>query len=240
MRSTETQRRFRKQMAQIEKKNKGQSESPYDYYLHRGKNRGFKKTGSRVAGTVAVFLIIVLVAWIYNNREGADPTPLPIANPGPVPATHGERLVPAGEATLLQSLGRYNIQMGEAMEAIGAYHATPHNQRDLHGYRQALLNGMSVSAEIESGIDGLQVPSELSGLAQIAKECTLHSGQACSSYLDYLATGKSSDIEKGNHFLSTAGQRSTDYQAELCRYLKENGYKHEVADGGRVQYWHSR
>ncbi|RJX16694.1 MAG: hypothetical protein C4575_14770 [Desulforudis sp.] len=62
-------------MAEIERKNRQKGESPYDYHLHRGKNRSFKRAGAGIGGSLIVFMVIVLVVCSVG---GWDATTSPL------------------------------------------------------------------------------------------------------------------------------------------------------------------
>lgn len=58
------------------------------------------------------------------------------------------------------------------------------------------------------------------------------------AYQESTESGRNSDIDRANTLLSSAAQKTTDIQAELLRYLVDNGYRHEV-DGSSIRYWYS-
>ena len=233
MKPTETQRRFRKQMAEIERKNREKGENPLDYHLHRGKSRSFRKAGPGIGGSLLVLMLIVAFVWSVGGKSTDVPLTVNRHIAGP-----GEHGVPSYEAPVLNALNHNHDRLSAALDRISVYHQVPWEQRDEIGYQQALTDGVTLCAEVESALSGLSVPTKLDALAQMTGEYAALCRQVFVDYLDSIESGRSSDIDRGNRLISDAAHTTTNLQTELLKYLKDNGYKHEV-DGTTIWYWYS-
>lgn len=243
MRQTETQKRFKEQMKEIENE-------PSLYDNSRAGNPFHRQTVS-IFGVIALVLVVGLVFKTYSGRKlvteipyksATDISSASVEKNGSFPSStvNQKGLIPKAESQLINKLFAAEQEVNNNWSAVSKFHRVKWESRDIKGYKQALINAIASCDIILIELDSITDKGHFEQLFLIVKEQITNSRLAFKYYLNYIGSKDASDIELGNNYLQLVNQNGDQRKIKFREILDQNGYRYEVDENGSIKYWISQ
>ena len=184
--------------------------SPYDN--SRNGNPFYKQT----TGKITVFILLILLAiaarkYVLSGSNKNNPNDLPrqvvsTLLPGTnisQTSTNSVGNISFNDSLKLDKLHAYQQDINLCWSEITKHHKVPWKSRNISGYKEALIKGITLCNELNVKLDMLEPTGEFAPLFLNEKEYVFNSGLSFKYYLDYVNTKNKSDIELGNRYLNS-------------------------------------
>lgn len=231
MRLTETQKNFRKQMAEINKQ-KG------NIYDNPRKTNPFARAKNG-KGTLVIFSIILLVStFIYlKNNQINNFKQSQMAYSGIPVIQSSQGAMPNNYADFLMQLDQNKPQFDSIAMQILQMHQIPVEQRDVNKYQNLLINGVKVCRDWQNAISKVEPVGPFQALIAQRRHYLFVQSLAYEYYLDYTYSNNITDLDKAKHFSEQANEAGAAFQQHLIEVLKQEKYQYEITPDG-VRYWY--
>lgn len=235
---TPTQRNFKKQMKEIEK-SKGKKRDIY------GESKKTVKFSSPVyrqnsfSRPLAIIITLLLFIGPYFLSGQGIKLNVPSFRQNRINLTSDEKPMSKKYAFFLQKLDQLDSSLDEVNKKINIFHQMNYNQMDKKLYMETLLDGITITQDCSTKLAKTKPIDIFQSLYELKSDIYNNKNLAFKHYLNYANNNNKSDLDIANKYNQLSVANNEKYQDELLKVLKEQKFKHEVHEDGRIRYWYS-
>lgn len=226
MKLTETQKKFREQMKEINEKNTS---------IYTNPRKGNPFHNQKVSGIGVFFIIVILIFTFQSLRNRSIPSSS--TQLVPVSSSTVQGAIPRKYVKDLTQADTYLQEINKITKSLRVFHKQPEQQRDMGQYQKLLIELIAACNKIQSELQNNESTEMFGSLYPILKETTFNLGYSLKYYLDASSSGNNSDIEMGNYYMKLTNNYLNQYKNRLIQILNENKFKYEILENGNIQYW---
>jgi len=244
---TETQKNFKRQMAEIKPKEKSiydttRSGNPFG---DEGKTRQRNNTVTRMLYFFAIPICSLLIPYVFSHvaptsvakstEQVALAPAYPVSTSASTPVVSSvtnKRLVSKEDASYLNSFKVISV----SVKSISKYQMIPYEQRNLSSYKADLLSAIVLCDNETNKLAGIKPTTIFQPIATLAIEYIANSRNAYKYQLNYIGSRSISDNDLANKYITMMNQNSYEFLPLLIQIFKNNDYSYTVLGDGQVSY----